>query len=175
MGRHHRPHGGLLHQQDAVDPLWPPDAMVSAACSTRCPFPMRWLPSAVGVPWMRLAGQNVPTARLTQRRCQVPKNTRVLPATLLCGCYPIVPKLSPCVPGCTLVPLHMDQLQRPRSALCHIQVLGADSCGSPPSLASGRDMLPAEQVALQLQGGAAGVCAVMWGSGIPADGHKDVV
>lgn len=38
-----------------------------------------------------------------------------------------------------------------------MQVLGADSCGSPPSVASGRDMLSAEQVALQW--GGKGGCA----------------
>lgn len=73
LGCHHRPHGGLLHQQNIMDPLWPPDALVRASCST--PHPRLICHSAPSQLWvsidMSFAVQDVLMLYLTQVRCQV--------------------------------------------------------------------------------------------------------
>lgn len=53
LGCHHGPHGGFLHQQNLLDPLRPPDALVSAAGSALHSLPVvsQLFQSALGVPW----------------------------------------------------------------------------------------------------------------------------
>lgn len=53
MGCHHRPHGGILHQQNLLDPLRPPDALVRAAGSTLHSLSdvSQLFQSALGIPW----------------------------------------------------------------------------------------------------------------------------
>lgn len=53
VGCHHRPHGGVLHQQNFLDPLRPPDALVRAASSTLHSLPAvsQLFLSALGIPW----------------------------------------------------------------------------------------------------------------------------
>lgn len=78
LGCHHRPHGGLLHQQNIMDPLRPPDALVRATCSTLHPCLMCC--SACSQLWvslgMRFTGQDTLMPSLTQVRCQVPQKAQ---------------------------------------------------------------------------------------------------
>lgn len=73
MGCHHGPHGGILHQQNPLDPLWPPDALVRAAGSSLHSLPAvsQLSQSALGISGMR---QDVLTPWLTQVRCQELQN-----------------------------------------------------------------------------------------------------
>lgn len=53
MGCHHGPHGGILHQQNPLDPLWPPDALVRAGISLHSlPGVSQLLQSPLGISGM---------------------------------------------------------------------------------------------------------------------------
>jgi len=100
LGCRHGPHGGLLHQQNIMDPLWPPDALVRAACSTLHPCLMchsASSPFSVSL-GMRFAGQDMLTSCLAQVRCRVPQKAQG--AANRHQAYACGTDRSPAVPGC---------------------------------------------------------------------------